>query len=888
MKVKYFQAIVIGLMVIPLLNSMFFAVPISRAQSSQIWSDPINLSNAGSSTNPASVVDAEGVIHVVWFDQFDGYKYTESTDGGNWSIPKAEQFPFSSFSPIFLGNSIPPVLPVFLADPNGGIYAFWLDQKNGLYFSKASSGFDGSSGWTGATKLADSVLNFDAVVSSESILHVGFVSSLGTDSGSAGVYYLQLKGNTWSKAKNLYSSQYFRPLKPEETNVHLAVSDENELETVYMVWDDRPQKRILLSKSLDGGNQWEDAVQIHDAEDSSGLDTPFNINLSVVGNKVLLLWQYGQPGSQCTQYSQWSVDGANQFAPPEKVFAEFIGCPQTSKFVSANEDLTLVSLNVLDDISLIAWNGSRWSKVETQSEISTFINPVTYDSVILSCKNVSSFNERLFVVGCDKGNGGDIWFSSRTLGAIGDWFPPASAWTPPTEVVNANQKFSEFSSVSDNENNIHVFWVQSSGQSGNEVETSIQYAEWNSEGWSYPVSIISGLDGTPSQLKVNSDNQNRLMLAWVDSKSGDILFSWAAANRAGVTTEWADPQYIPSAGQVNSSPDILVDDSGKIIVAYAIPINENRGIYFVESDDDGATWNQPIQIFDAVAAGWDIVDQPEISLTGDGRLHVLFKRYSTQREPRQSLGLYYSQSANGGTTWSDPEAVTERPVLWSKLVSYNKSTLYRLWQEDRQSVLVSFHQFSQDGGVTWSLPLIISSINASTSLTGEAMDRAGNLYFIQLSGNDNLTLLSHVWNGSSWTSQESKELYIKDHGVPYSTTVSVSSKGNLLVSVLANYPYTTDKSKNSIFSLNKSLDLPKEIPTPYPAIVAIAEPSLGLTQDTSNILQSTPQISPEANLNDLPSTSTSNNKNLVGLLLLGGIMMVLIIIIFLPNIRKKR
>jgi hypothetical protein len=886
MKAKYFRAIIIGLMIILLVNTIFFAVPASPAQSSQTWSNPINLSSAGSSTIPASVIDAAGVIHVVWFDQFDGYKYTASTDGIDWSVPIAKQFPFSSFSPVSVENSSPPVVPVFYGDKNGGIYAFWLDKKNALYYSKASSGFEGASGWTGATKLAESVLDFDIVVSPGGILHVSYVSSLGADSGSAGVYYLKLKANTWSKPKNLYSSQYFRPLKPDDANVHLAVSDENETETVYMVWDDRPQKRVLLSKSLDGGNQWEDAVKIRDSEDSSGLETPYNINISVVGNEVLLLWQYGQPGSQCTQYSQVSRDGAKQFEPPEKMLAEFVGCPQATEFIGVNRDFTIVSLNILDDIAFVAWNGSRWSKVETQTEISTFINPVTYDSVILSCKNVSSYNEHLFVVGCDKGSGSDIWFSSRTFGAISDWFPPESAWTTPVEVANTDQQISELSSVSDIENNIHIFWVQSIGLVGSGTNTAIQYARWNSEGWSNPESIISSLDGRPLHLKAVCDNQNRLMLTWVDSKTGDMLFSWASANRANIATEWETPQYIPSASQANSSPSILVDASGKIIIAYAIPINEKRGIYFVESGSDGTTWTQPIQIFDATSAGWDIVDQPEISLTGDGRLHLLFKRYSTQGEPRQSLGLYYSQSANGGTTWSNPETVSEQSIPWSELVAYDKSTLFRLWQEYRQATLVSFHQISLDAGLTWSRPLIVSSIDAkTTSLTGETMDRAGNLYFFQLTGKDNLTLLGHVWNGSSWISQESKELYIQDGGVPVSTTVGVSSKGNLLVSVLASYPYMSDKYNNNIISLSKYLGLSEEVPTPYPAVIAMAESTLAPTEDISDILQSPTQVPSVKDINNL-SSSLIKNKNLIGLLFLSGIIF-LIIFIFRPIGLKK-
>jgi hypothetical protein len=563
---------------------------------------------------------------------------------------------------------------------------------------------------------------------------------------------------------------------------------------------------------------------------------------------------------------------------------ELAGCSQVSEFMMLNKDLSVVLLNSPESISLAAWNGSKWSKPQVQNEIAAFVNPATFDNVIFGCQKVSIHEGQLFIVGCDKGNGGDIWFSSRSLETIEDWFPSSLTWTAPVDVTNVDQEISALSSVADGENNIHTFWVQTPSLDRDTGETKIQYVGWKGQSWSNPATIISELDGTPMQLTVKADSQKRILLTWIDSKKGNLFFTWAESNRASTASGWETPQSLPSVSQVNRSPDILVDDSGKIIVAYAIPINEQRGIYFVQSDDGGTNWTQPFQIFDAAAAGWDIVDQPDISLTADGRLHVMFKRYSFQGEPRQSLGLYYTYSENGGVTWIDPEKVSEHPVPWSEIIRYDGQILHRLWQEYNQSMLISFHQISQDGGVTWSSPVIVSSISSNTSLATQTMDRAGNLHFLQLTGKDNLTFLSHMWNGSSWISQEPQELYIKDRGIPSSITAGVSSNGDLLVSVLVDYPYLTSELKWGILSLGKSLELPEEMQTPYPAIIAVAEPTSGVAEDMSNILQSTAQTLPVSDLNNLPSSS-SRNKNLVGILLLGGLI-VLISIIFLSIFRK--
>ncbi|MEW6403546.1 MAG: sialidase family protein, partial [Chloroflexota bacterium] len=698
MKIRNFRISLVAMVAMLLVNSISIGIPAVHAQSSSDWSDPINLSNAGSSTNPAFVVDAAGIIHAIWVDEFDGYKYVKSEDGQNWTSPETVKFPFSPKDS----------QPVLLTSGSGEIYALWQDTKNVLYYSKVSTAFfDNPSKWATRKKLADSVMDFDAVVSPGQILHIAYASSLGTDSHPAGVYYLQLKRDVWSSLESLYSSQYFRSMALEDMNVNLAVAEEDEVETVYVVWDDRSQKQIFLSKSIDGGKLWDGPTQIRSIEDGAAM--PFNINVGAAGQNVLVLWQAGVPREQCASYSQWSGDGGQQFDAPVKMVEQVTGCADSSEFMLMNKDLSITLLDIMGEISLTAWDGSHWGKPQTQNEITTFTNPATLDTVVFGCQKLVVYHAKLFVIGCDQGDGGDVWFSSRELGTLEDWFPPSSVWIAPVELTTLDQPISELSTVADRENNIHTFWIQPAFSAENTagadlVTATIQYAEWDGETWTDPTAIISGLDGNSIQLNAHADSLNRLLICWVDSGTGDLFFSWAGTKRARVASEWEDPVSLPTVSQLNSSPDILVDDSGRILVAYASPINEGRGIYFVESSDNGASWTQPVQIFDAVAVGWDMVDQPKISLTGDGRLHVLFKRFFMLGESPSPLGLYYSQSSNGGIVWSDPELVSDHPEPMGEIFGYDRSVLHRLWQEVQQSTLFTFHQISEDAGVTWATP----------------------------------------------------------------------------------------------------------------------------------------------------------------------------------------
>jgi hypothetical protein len=872
-KIKSFLAAHSTLIIFLLFSELFFgSVSQSHAQSSQVWSEPVNLSNSGSAVDPLLVIDSVGGMHVIWVDEIEGYKYTESTDGIVWTTPRTGNFPFSP---------VDDSRPTFIANRNGSIHFFWRDKDNALYHVQTQSENFGNPAATAVKKIADSTLDFSAKVDSRGALHVSYVTSIGTDVNPPGIYYRRLDSVGWSATVNLYSSQYFRSLNSDSAHVRLAVSSDENTDNIYIVWDDRPQKRVFMAKSVDGGVVWNEAMQVKGPEDSAGIETPFNVDISFNNDEVLLLWQAGSPGERCTQYSQSSMDGGERFGEPIKLLDEFVACPKGSEFIVRNKDFSVVLLNIQDDLSLIAWNKSMWSRLQPQNELSSFPNPSTFDNVIFGCQKLSYYGERLYMVGCDVGNGKDIWFRSRSLGSFEEWFPPPSAWTSPDVVTSAKQKISSLVSVAGNENNIHAFWVQAPLLDIDKADSTIQYSRRRDEKWSKPGSILAGFDGVPVQLSSTIDIQERLFLSWVEGKNGDLYFSWASADRAHVPSEWSEPQQIPTPSQISSSPDILVDDSGKVVIAYSVPLNEGRGVYIVRSDDLGKTWSQPLRVFDAVSANWDLADQPKIGLSGDGRLQLLFSK-SSLREADLSGGLYYVQSSDGGTTWSQADVVSEKPILWSRILGFDKQMVHRLWQEDNGVTLDTFHQVSRDGGETWeSLVKVASSNDTSIKMT-LTRDLEGHLYVAQTHVEDGSLVVEILkWDGFRWTSQDGKEIHIEDDNAQFSTILDVSQKGLLSVMVSITYPDLTNGLENEIINFTRSLELSSKSQTPLPFLIATPAVATALTDSPG--VQATPtESSPLANLNDAPASS---GKNLVGLLLIGGVIILIIVVIW-P--RKKR
>ena len=92
----------------------------------QDWTDPINISKSGLTSDPQLVIDTNGTYHAIWKDKVNGYMYARSEDGQLWSDPIKAKFPFSSDVSS----------PVFVVGTNGMIHIFWVNQANALYYSR--------------------------------------------------------------------------------------------------------------------------------------------------------------------------------------------------------------------------------------------------------------------------------------------------------------------------------------------------------------------------------------------------------------------------------------------------------------------------------------------------------------------------------------------------------------------------------------------------------------------------------------------------------------------------------------------------------------------------------------------------------------------------------
>jgi hypothetical protein len=856
---------------------------IGHAQSNSEWSTPVNLSVSGIAAEPVTVVDYKGTLHVIWVDEVDGYRYTNSRDGGlSWSPPVPLTIPVDPKKD---------QSPVLLADKKGLIHVFWLSIEEGEmnYAQVPADNFGDASRWA-ATRLNDGVSNFDVTIDSRGYLHLAYIENVTSIEGFAGVYYSQsqLSGNAWSSPVNLYRSEYFRATDQSNSYIRISVSETAPEKGIFVSWDNRPEKRIFFASSTTDGKTWESALQFKGPEDYGLAGSPFNLSIWVNGNDLLLMWQVGEPGaSKCSVFSQSSKDAGKTFGAILTLFGGPTACPTGIKFAFAQAGQVVALLSGSGDPVMIAWDGSRWSEPQVQTRLPALANPNTFDAILLGCRQDIISNDQLFVVGCDEAKGGDIWFLVRSLPPVDAWFTSPTFWEDPAILEAEAQPVTEMVSVTDTAGNVHSLWVEIPVDQA-DGKPYIQYSRWDGTAWSVPETVIRNLDTKPIQLSLYLDVQERLMLAWVDGKRGDLLFTWSNLKQAGLSSGWETATVLPTPSQLVGSPDIIADASGKIVVAYAVLKNENRGIYLVQSTDNAVTWSPFIQAFDGVANQWEFVDAPKLALTGDGALHLLLTRRSTwESDP---FGLYYSRSLDGGASWSDVQFVTEARVQWSELVSYGDRTIHRLWQEDNGLVVANLSQVSEDGGEDWGRTLDITGVSDRPSQIAVAHPGSEQIYFVQLlqteetaiPGQVKLGVQASVWNGSVWLPDIIKELNVRS-----ASGSEISLNGYLGVLMSTSSFAQKGETQPQVLAFGRFIDglqvMGGSTSAVLPDVIFNDNAPIGSTP----VAIDTPFVDP-AILYDSNNPSEGITRNLVGVSLIVGVVIVSFILMFMRRPARKR
>lgn len=859
------------------------------------WSAPVNLSNSGASTAPLIVTDKTGRYHLLWEDNFDGFGYLTG-DGRNWEAPVTTRLPFTqpSFALPLEEDFNTFYRPALAADSNGRMHAFWINNEGLLLYRRVLiEDFTDINGWTAEARLSGSASAVAALVDAADRLHLVYIRPQPAADIVAGVYHRVSEdgGSTWEEPVLLTESPYLQVVEPAQLNLQLVA---DETDGLHLVWDNPALEKVYYARSDDGGVAWSEPLVVDQREpdDDPQAARPAQIRVGVRDSEVHLTWQAAVGSEDCGQYHQWSDDGGSTWpAAPEVVIDESGICPGDGHLLFGEDGLVFLLTTIRETVNLQAWDQVGWSEPAAQSSLQGFINPQNNRAVALGCLQPMVLPDAsLTVFGCGQGPTPDVWQLTRPLGVLDDWsarFRPTPVWQEPVEVVSRPDPFATIEMVYAGDGQVHAFWAQADAEDGifdgSNTPSAIYYSRLRAGTWTPPRPVLESPIGKTDQPAAAADDQGNLFVVWSGGESGQIYFSRAVAERAISVSEWAVPLPLPSVRATGGWPDVMVDNqNGVISVVYSIPLNEERGIYLTQSEDEGETWSSPVQVFDGVAAGWEMVGQPQLTLTRSGTFHLLWSQRS-QPGGVGPLSLVYARSDDMGQTWSSPEVVSNEPAVWSQIIGQGNRMLHRAWLVDDGGRVELFHQYSEDDGQTWQQPDSVFDPNVQPGPTAMVVG-VDTVFLLQLSRRltDDVQLLQQwQWEEDSWRQMDVLTL----GSLLDANTVSAVAAPDGNLSVLYGY-VAVDVENNRLLGrlrhTNRDWAVPLVTATPLPPLTPTPVPDPTETP--------VPTPAPTATI-ELVTTAVEEPSPLSGfnpLIVSVGLAALLVIVVFVFGLRATR
>jgi hypothetical protein len=206
--------------------------------------------------------------------------------------------------------------------------------------------------------------------------------------------------------------------------------------------------------------------------------------------------------------------------------------------------------------------------------------------------------------------------------------------------------------------------------------------------------------------RVALDSSETVNIVWGDTKDGGGKVVFVRSTDLGLT--FNEPLDVSRSSGVAFDPEIAIDASDAINVAWQDTAPGTSVIMFARSTDGGQTFSEPKQ----VSTGTGNATEAAIAIDGAGRISVVWVD--------ESLGhaeSFYARSTDGGTSFSDPINVSNFPNgdIHKPTVVAFQNTVYVAFQngdlfgeediKNRQVYLAK----SGDAGVSFGQPEMVSS-----------------------------------------------------------------------------------------------------------------------------------------------------------------------------------
>jgi hypothetical protein len=411
------------------------------------------------------------------------------------------------------------------------------------------------------------------------------------------------------------------------------------------------------------------------------------------------------------------------------------------------------------------------------------------------------------------------------------------------------------------EGRFHIVWSLPARDDPDGPGRALYYARWDALDFEHQVPrgvmLFNSAEEKADYPALAADAGGRLHLAWSGGQTGEIMASRTGADGAFNWSNWAEPQSLSARQLTASSPAITVGRDGVLHIAYAVPLNEGRGVYYVRSADGGESWRDPIQVVDAAAAGWAMVDHTTLAVGADGTLHVA---WSVLPAPGSLVpgAVFYARSTDGGEHWSARYNLSEGNVDWPQLAAVGNLEVHVVWQETNGRA-VAQHRWSVDGGLNWTRATPVTEVTGLDRPVTLAVDGAARIHLATVGLAPELVtgtepdmpvhwpVVHRLWMGERWTNVENGYVTVLEEMAPAFATVAIGG-GDRIGLLMATGPrcplYADQEGLGARISLlSRPVTLPENRPTPLPTLTPTPAPSPTPDPNGIPIPTSTPDLS---------------------------------------------
>ena len=211
---------------------------------------------------------------------------------------------------------------------------------------------------------------------------------------------------------------------------------------------------------------------------------------------------------------------------------------------------------------------------------------------------------------------------------------------------------------------IHLVWQDSTGE--------IFYSK-SPDGTNWMLTKrLTWTSGNSNNPDMAIDSSGQLHVVWEDNTPGEYNYEvyYKKSLDAGLT--WSPSKRLTWMENGSYRPDIAVDPSGNLHLAWHDENPSLYDIYYKNSTDSGASWTAAKRL--TFALGWSAY--PCLAADASGELHLVWEELDDE--------LYYRKSTNSGSTWTAIQRLTwtSGSSWYPAIVADPSSNLHVFWSDD--------------------------------------------------------------------------------------------------------------------------------------------------------------------------------------------------------------